>query len=62
MPNRIKELRTAKGWTQQDLAKRVGVVKSTISKVEAESKVPSTKLLVRIAAALECKLDDIFLD
>ena len=34
--NRIKELRTAQGWTQAQLGAKIGTVKSTISEYENE--------------------------
>lgn len=35
--NRIKELRLSKGWTQAQLGKRIGMVKSTVSGYETET-------------------------
>jgi transcriptional regulator with XRE-family HTH domain len=34
---RVKELRAAKGWTQQQLADKAGVVRVTISRIESET-------------------------
>ena len=34
--NRIRELRQAMGWTQAQLGKRIGAVKSTVSEYESE--------------------------
>ena len=35
--NRIKVLRLENGWTQEDLARRISAVKSTVSRYESET-------------------------
>ena len=56
---RIKELRTAKGWTQATLAEVSGVEPSNISHIERAATKLSLPTLVNIANALEVSLDDI---
>lgn len=46
---RICELRTALGWSQVELAKRLGVAKQTVSNWENENIQPSIEMLVRLA-------------
>ncbi|MBP3673386.1 MAG: helix-turn-helix transcriptional regulator [Oscillospiraceae bacterium] len=46
---RICELRTALGWSQVDLARRLQVAKQTVSNWENENIQPSIEMLVRIA-------------
>lgn len=46
---RICELRTAIGWSQVELAKRLGVAKQTVSNWENENIQPSIEMLVRLA-------------
>ena len=46
---RICELRTAIGWSQVDMAKRLGVAKQTVSNWENENIQPSIEMLVRIS-------------
>ena len=46
---RIFEMRTAFGWSQVDLAKRLKVTKQTVSNWENENIQPSIEMLVRIA-------------
>lgn len=46
---RIGELRTAIGWSQVDLAKRLGVAKQTVSNWENENIQPSIEMLVRLS-------------
>lgn len=46
---RITEMRTAYGWSQVDLAKRLGVVKQTVSNWENENIQPSIEMLIRLS-------------
>ena len=46
---RISELRTALGWSQVDLAKKLGVAKQTVSNWENENIQPSIEMLIRLA-------------
>lgn len=46
---RIMELRTAFGWSQVELAKRLGVAKQTVSNWENENIQPSIEMLVRLS-------------
>ena len=57
--NRIKELRTAKGWTQAKLAEASGVEPSDISHIERAATKLSLPTLVNIANALGVTLDEI---
>lgn len=46
---RICEIRTASGWSQVELAKRLGVAKQTVSNWENENIQPSIEMLIRIS-------------
>ena len=46
---RICELRTALGWSQVQLAKRVGAAKQTVSNWENDNIQPSIEMLVRLS-------------
>ena len=56
---RIRELRKAKGWTQEYLAERSGTEPSNISHIERAATKLSLPTLVAIANALEVSLDEI---
>jgi len=58
--NRIKELRTARGWTQEELAKAVGVSRQSINSIERDRYVPSLLLALMFARVFECPTDQIF--
>ncbi len=47
-------------YTQQDLAERTGVSRQTISAIEKGYYNPATLLSLKIAEALEMKVDDLF--
>lgn len=44
----LKILRQAMNWTQEDLAKRVGVTRQTITAIESGKKTPSNTLIIAI--------------
>lgn len=57
---RLKELRTAAGLTQAELAERVGVSRKTINTVENGVFTPSTLLALKLAAVLKKRVEDVF--
>ena len=60
LANRLKEARGQLGLTQAALAARIGVSRKTINTVENGVFVPSTTLALKLAAALGCKVEDLF--
>jgi putative transcriptional regulator len=58
--NRIKELRSARGWTQEQLAKAVGVSRQSINSIERDRYVPSLVLALTFARVFGCATDQIF--
>jgi putative transcriptional regulator len=58
--NRVKEQRKAKGWTQQELAKAVGVSRQSVNSIERNRYVPSLPLALKFARVFDCPTDDIF--
>jgi len=61
MKNRIRVLRAEKGWSQAELADKVGVSRNSINAVENGKFDPSLPLAFRIADAFELKIEDVFL-
>lgn len=53
----IRRLRENKGWTQQELGKRLGKKTSTISAYETNAKLPSTDCLIEMAELFGVSLD-----
>lgn len=58
--NRVKELRTARGWTQEQLAQAVGVSRQSINSIERDRYVPSLPLALTFARVFGCSIDQIF--
>ena len=54
---RIYELRLAFGWSQVELAKRLGVAKQTVSNWENENIQPSIEMLMRLAKLFNVTTD-----
>ena len=57
---RMKVARVEKGWTQQDLADRIGATRQTIGLIEKGEYNPTLALCVRIAKALNRTLNQLF--
>jgi len=58
--NRVKELRDARGWTQEQLADAVGVSRQSINSIERDRYVPSLPLALTFARVFGCSTDEIF--
>jgi putative transcriptional regulator len=58
--NRIKELRLARGWTQEELAATLGVSRQSINSIENDRYVPSLPLALTVARVFKCATDEIF--
>ena len=61
MDNKLEILRAQKGWTQQELAERVGVSRQTIISLERGRYNPSIQLAFRLARQFEVTIEDIFI-
>jgi transcriptional regulator with XRE-family HTH domain len=58
---RLRLERDGRGWSLADLAKRSGVSKATISKIEREEVSPTAVILVRLAGAFDLTLAGLLL-
>ncbi len=58
--NRLKETRVDRNLTQEALARAVGVTRQSIIAIEKSKYVPSVRLALELARALETPLEDIF--
>ena len=58
--NRLKESRTEKKISQQQLADMVGVSRNTISSIETGQFNPTAKLALILCIALDKKFEDLF--
>jgi putative transcriptional regulator len=60
MKNKLRELRAARGWSQVELAERLGVSRQTINAIEAERYDPSLPLAIKIAKLFGKPVETIF--
>ncbi len=58
--NRLKEIRAEKGFSQGELAARVGVSRNTISSIETGQYCPTAKLALVLCVALGKTFEEIF--
>ena len=58
--NRVKELRTAREWTQEQLADATGVSRQSINSIENGRYVPSLALALVFARVFKRPFDEIF--
>jgi len=58
--NKIKIYRAIKNWTQEDLAKKVGVTRQTILAIENSKYDPSLLLAFKIAYQFGVEIQEIF--
>lgn len=58
--NRVKELRSERGWTQEQLAEAVGVSRQSINSIERGRYVPSLLLALTLANVFGCTTEQIF--
>jgi putative transcriptional regulator len=60
LENHLRQARSDKGWTQAELAERVGVSRKTINTVENGVFVPSTVLALKLARSFGVGVEDLF--
>jgi putative transcriptional regulator len=58
--NRVKELRLAREWTQEQLAEAAGVSRQSIISIERNRYVPSLELALIFARIFASSTDEIF--
>lgn len=62
MENRIRDYREGMGWSQGELARRLGVSRQTVNAVETEKYDPSLPLALRMAKLFGVGVPDLFID
>jgi len=61
MEQRIKELRASFGWTQEQLAEKLGVSRQTIISIENGRYNPSLELAYKIAESFQLSIEEVFI-
>lgn len=62
MENRLRDMREAQGWSQGELARRLGVSRQTINAVETDKYDPSLPLALRMSKLFGVPVQDLFID
>jgi putative transcriptional regulator len=60
--NRIRDQREGRGWSQGELARRLGVSRQTINAVETDKYDPSLPLALRMTKLFGVDVPDLFID
>lgn len=60
LANRLRIARAERGWSQDDLARRAGVTRQTVSSIETGQYVPSALLAFVLAERLGMPVDALF--
>ncbi len=58
--NLLRVLRNAKGLSQSDLATMSGITRQAVCAIEANHYLPTTAVALRLAGALNCRVEDLF--
>lgn len=62
MRNRVRELRTERGWSQTELGVRLGVSRQTVNAIENQRYDPSLPLAFLIAKAFSLPIEKLFFE
>ena len=60
MRNDLRDRRAERGWSQGDLAEKLGVSRQTINAIETEKYSPSLELAFKIARLFKARVEDVF--
>lgn len=62
MKNRLRVLRAERGWSQAELADRLGVSRQSVNAIETGKYDPSLPLAFKIARIFSLRIEEIFDD
>ena len=60
MKNTIKVERAKKNWTQEDLARQIGISRQSVNSIETGKFIPSTVLALKMAKVFGVNVESIF--
>jgi putative transcriptional regulator len=60
MNNRVRELRSTRGWSQADLGEKLDVSRQTVNAIETGKYDPSLPLAFKIAKLFAMRIESIF--
>ena len=56
---KVKELRTKKGWTTTEAAKHIGTSQTMYIYIETGMRTPNLEILVNMAKIYDCEVDEL---
>jgi putative transcriptional regulator len=59
LATRLREKRTERGWSQQELARRAKISRVYLNKLETRKQDPRLSVVARLAEALKVKIADL---
>ncbi|MBU0759060.1 MAG: helix-turn-helix transcriptional regulator [Candidatus Omnitrophica bacterium] len=62
LPSRIRTFRNSRGWTQERFAEKVDIHPTYISRIESGKKIPTVRMVCKIADALEINAHELLMD
>ena len=57
---KLRELRSGRGLSQQDVAERTGLTRQSVGAIESGRYVPNTAVALALARCLACRVEDLF--
>ena len=60
--DKLVELRKKNGYSQEELAEKLGVSRQSVSKWESNNTYPETDKIIQIANLFDCSMDDLIND
>jgi molybdate-binding protein/DNA-binding XRE family transcriptional regulator len=60
LQNQVRAYRIRRGWSQEELAARAAISRAGVSAIEMGRLVPSATAVLALAAAFECRVEDLF--
>jgi len=58
----VKEFRLKKGWSQEELAERLGLRRQAVYDIESERYLPNTAIALQLARLFGCRVEDLFVE
>ena len=62
MRSRLRDLREQRGWSQGELARRLGVSRQTVNAIETEKYDPSLPLAFKVSRIFRLPIEEVFED
>jgi putative transcriptional regulator len=60
--SRLRDLREQRGWSQGELARRLGVSRQTVNAIETEKYDPSLPLAFKVSRVFRLPIEEVFED